>query len=62
MWIYTEPVRLVSFIDGKQVEYVVVDDKLSSLNEHQKDWLFWGGISAGAVVGAALLYYYLVGK
>lgn len=62
MWIYTEPVRLVSFIDGKQVEYVVVDDNLSPLNDYQKKWLFWGGISAGAVVGAGLLYYYLVGR
>jgi hypothetical protein len=62
IWIYTEPVRLVSFVDGKQVAYVVVDDNLSSLNEYQKNWLFWGGISAGAVVAAALLYYYLVRK
>jgi hypothetical protein len=34
-WVYTEPVRFVTFIDGKKVDYVVVDDDPSSLNEYQ---------------------------
>jgi hypothetical protein len=62
MWIYTEPVRLVSFIDRKPVEYVVVDDNPSALNYYQKKWLFWGGVSAAAVVGSGLLFYYLMGR
>jgi hypothetical protein len=62
MWIYTEPVRLVSFIDGKAVDYVLLDDNLSPLNDYQKKWLFWGGISAGTVVAVGLLSYYLFGK
>jgi len=61
MWIYTEPVRLVSFIDRKPVEYVVVDNNPSPLNDYQKKWLFWGGVSAAVVVGSGLLYYYLIG-
>jgi hypothetical protein len=62
MWIYTEPVRLVSFVDGKAVDYVLLDDNPSPLNDYQKKWLLWGGISAGTVVAAGLLYYFLVGK
>lgn len=61
-WIYDNPVRFVSFIDGKKVDYVVVDDNPSSLNEYQKKWLFWGGITTATVVGLGLLYYYLVAK
>jgi hypothetical protein len=62
MWVYTEPVRLVSFIDRKTVEYVVVDDNPSALNDYQKKWLFWSGVSAAAVVGSGLLYYFLIGR
>jgi hypothetical protein len=62
MWIYTEPVRLVSFIDGKPVGYEVLDDNPSPLNDYQKKWLFWGGISAGTVVALGLLSYYLFAK
>ena len=61
-WIYLEPVRLVSFIDGKTVEYVVVDDNPSPLNEYQKEWLYWSSITAGTVVGLGLLYYFLIAK
>ncbi|MGD0625656.1 MAG: hypothetical protein ABSB32_13155 [Thermodesulfobacteriota bacterium] len=61
-WVYTEPVRLISFIDGKQVGYVVVDDDPSPLNEHQKKRLFWGSVATATVVGLGLLYYFIVRK
>jgi hypothetical protein len=61
-WVYTNPVHLLSFIDGKKVAYVVVDDDPSSLNEEQKKWLFWSGVAAGTTAGLGLLYYYLVGS
>jgi hypothetical protein len=61
-WIYTDPVRLISFIDGKQVAYVVVDDNPSSLNDEQKKWLFWSGITTATAAGLGLLYYYLIGS
>lgn len=57
-WVYTEPVRFITFLDGKRVSYAVLDDDPSSLNEHQRKALFWGGITAGAVAGLGLLYYY----
>ena len=57
-WVYSEPVILVSFIEGKQVEYVVVDDNPSSLNDYQKELLFWSGVTAAIVGGLVLLYYY----
>jgi hypothetical protein len=61
-WVYTDPVRLISFIDGKRVTYVVVDDDPSSLNEDQKKWLFWSGVATGTTAGLGLLYYYLIGS
>jgi len=61
-WVYTEPVRLISFIDGKQVGYVVVDDDPSPLNEHQKKRLFWGSVAIATVGGLGLLYYFIVRK
>ena len=61
MWIYTEPVRLVSFIDGKAFDYVLLDANSFPLNDDQKKWLLWGGISAGAVVALGLLSFYLIG-
>lgn len=61
-WVYTDPPRFVTFLDGKRVDYVVLDDNLSSLNEYQQKILFWGGITAGTVAGLGLLYYYLANK
>ena len=61
-WVYTEPVRLISFIDGKQVGYVVVDDDPSSLNEHQKKVFFWSSVVAGTVGGLALIYLFVLKK
>jgi hypothetical protein len=58
-WVYTEPILLISFMDGKQVEYVVVDDNPSPLNDYQRKWLFWSGVTAATVGGLGLLYYYL---
>ena len=61
-WVYTDPIRLFFFIDGKKVDYVVVDDNPSSWNEHQKEMLFWTGITTGAIVALGLLYYFLVAE
>jgi hypothetical protein len=61
-WIYTDPVRLVSFIDGKRVAYAVVDDDPSSLNEKQKKRLFWTGIGTATTAGLGLLYFYTLGS
>jgi hypothetical protein len=61
-WVYTEPVRLISFIDGKQVGYVVVDEDPSPLNEHQKKVFFWSSVAAGTVGGLALIYLFIVKK
>ncbi len=61
-WVYTEPVRFVTYLDGKKINYVVLDDDLSPLNEYQRKTLFWGGITAGAVAGLGLLYYFLLKK
>ncbi len=60
-WVYTEPVRLVTFLDGKKIDYVVLDDDPSPLNQHQRKTLLWGGITAGAVVGLGAVLYYLLG-
>jgi hypothetical protein len=61
-WVYTEPVRFVTFIDGKKVDYAVLDDDLSPWNEHERNMLFWGGIATGTVVALGLLYYYFIAK
>lgn len=61
-WIYIEPFNLFTFIDGKEVPYVVVDDDPSPFNEQQKKRIFWGSIAAATAAGAGLLYYYLAGN
>jgi hypothetical protein len=61
-WVYTEPVRFVTFLEGKKVNYLVLDDNLSPLNEYQKKTIFWAGVTTGAVVGLGLLYYYFFGN
>jgi hypothetical protein len=61
-WMYTDPMQIVSFMDGKKMEYAVVDDDLSSLNYQEKRWRLWGGISAGVVGALGLLYYYLFAR
>jgi len=61
-WIYTDPIRLISFIDGKQVDYVVVDEDPSPLNDYQRKWLFWSSVAAATAGGLGLVYYYLFGR
>ena len=61
-WIYADPARFVTFIDGNKVDYAVLDEDLSSLNEHQRNMLFWGEIAAGTIVVLGLLYYFLVAE
>ncbi len=61
-WVYTAPVRLISFVNRKQVGYVVIDEDPSSLNEQQKNWFFWSSVTAATIGGLALLYYFIVKK
>ena len=58
-WVYADPARFITFIDGNEVDYAVLDEDLSSLNEHQRNMLFWGEIAAGTVAALGLLYYFL---
>ena len=61
-WIYQEPARFVSFIEGKKTDYAVLDEDLSSLNENQKDMLFWWGVTLGTLAAIGGLYYYFFAK
>ena len=61
-WIYLEPARFVTFVEGKKVDYAVLDEELSSLNEHQKDMLFWGGVTVATVAAIGGLCYYFFTK
>ena len=61
-WVYTEPVRFITFIDGKKADYAVLDDDLSSLNEDQRKMLFWGEITFGVVASLGVIYYVFFGK
>jgi len=61
-WVYTEPVHFITFIDGKKIDYAVLDVDLSSLNEFQREMWFWGGITAGSIAALGLLAYYFFGR
>jgi hypothetical protein len=61
-WIYTNPVRLFFFLDGKKVDYVVLDDNPSPLNDYQKKVLLWSGVTVVTIASLGLLYYYFVAK
>ena len=61
-WVYTEPVRVVCFVDGKHLPYVLVDENLSSLNYQERRWRLYGSIGAAAAAGVGLLTYYLIGR
>jgi hypothetical protein len=61
-WIYADPVRFVTFIDGKKIDYAVLDEDLTRWNEQQRNQLFWGGIAVGSVAALGLLYYYFANK
>jgi hypothetical protein len=55
-WVYTEPVRLFNFVDGKQIGYVVVDDNTSPFNEYQKKWVFWGSVAGAITLSLGFIY------
>ena len=57
-WVYDEPVQLFTFINGKKVEYAVLDEDPSSLNAAEKKVLLWTGIIAGSVAAVAGGVYY----
>ncbi len=57
-WIYAEPVQLFTFMNGKKMDYVVMDDNPSSLNESQKKVLLWTGIVGGSIAAVGGLTYY----
>jgi hypothetical protein len=58
-WVYAEPIQLFTFMNGKKVNYAVLDENPSSLNEAEKKALFWTGIGAGiaAVIGGAVYFF-----
>jgi len=62
LWIYTDPVRLIYFLERKQWEYIVLDENPSPWNEGQKKIFFWSGITAGSAAGLGAIYYYLLGR
>jgi hypothetical protein len=61
-WVYADPVRFVTFVEGKKIDYVVLDEDLDWLNEQQKNMRFWGVIVAGSIAAVGLLYYHFVAK
>jgi hypothetical protein len=58
-WVYAEPIQLFTFMNGKKAEYVVLDENPSSLNEAEKNALFWTAIGVGVavVIGGAVYYF-----
>lgn len=56
-WVYTEPVRMVYFIDGKHLDYAVVDEDLSRLNYQERKARTYGTITAAVVAGLGLIGY-----
>lgn len=58
-WVYEEPVQLFTFLNGKRVDYAVLDDNPSSLNPAEKRVLLWTGIIVGSLAAVAGGAYYL---
>jgi hypothetical protein len=61
-WVYAEPVQLFTFMNGKKVDYVVMDENPSSLNESEKKVLLWTGIIGGSIAVVGGLVYYFTKK
>ena len=57
-WVYGEPVQLFIFMNGKKIDYAVLDADPSSLNPAEKKVLLWTGIIAGSVAAVAGGVYY----
>ncbi len=55
-WVYAEPLQFFLFMNGKKMDYVVLDENPSSLNEAEKKALLYTGIGVGivAVIGGAV--------
>jgi hypothetical protein len=58
-WVYEEPVQLFTFLNGKKVDYAVLDENPSSLNAAEKRALLWTGIIVGSVAAVAGGAYYI---
>jgi len=56
--VYEEPVQLFTFINGKKVDYAVLDEDPSFLNPSEKKVLLWTGIIVGSVAAVAGVIYY----
>lgn len=61
-WVYEEPVQLFTFMNGKRVDYAVLDADPSSLNPSEKRILLWTGIIAGSAAAVAGGVYYFMNK
>ncbi len=60
-WVYSDPVRLITFIDGKKVQHPALDENSSPLNEYQKKVLLWSGVTAASVAALGLVVYLISG-
>ena len=58
-WVYEEPVQLFTFLNGKKLDYAVLDENPSSLNAAEKKTLLWTAIIVGSVALVAGGIYYL---
>jgi hypothetical protein len=61
-WVYLEPVRLVSFVDGKKFDYTELDEETTPWNEKQKKTFINTGIVVGVVAALGAIYYYAFGQ
>ncbi len=59
-WIYAEPIQFFTFMNGKKVDYVVMDENLSALNESERRVVFWTGVVGGSVALTGGLIYLLM--
>lgn len=59
-WIYAEPIQFFTFMNGKKVDYVVMDENPTSLNESQQRVYFWTAIVGSSVALTGGLIYLLM--